>query len=128
MSANLQPKSLLVQAVLLEQIVWKRTNQLFKERFPQYSFPYRVPPEQRSPDAQVFEQRRVRLNNNLDKRVERRSKMRLSQAELVLTLQELQSFGVSTEAAHQLADELLLAYIAEPAVTDVFGELDRWYA
>lgn len=87
-----------------------------------------MPYVQWSSEAREFEQRRTLLNGNLHKRTERRGEMCLPLADLVLTLQELHSFSVDSEKAHYLADELLLAYIAEPAVTDAFGELDKWYS
>ena len=42
-------------------------------------------------------------------------------------LQELHGMG-DTETAHQMADKILLELINNPAITEVFNDLDRWYA
>lgn len=47
--------------------------------------------------------------------------------ELILALYELRD-NTDTEEAHGLADDLLLKYIANEAVTGAFNQVPKWYA
>jgi hypothetical protein len=51
----------------------------------------------------------------------------MSKQELLAKLLALQD-GQNPESDHEVADELLLKYIADPAITAAFEGIYRWYA
>jgi hypothetical protein len=51
----------------------------------------------------------------------------MSKEELLKKLKELATGG-DPEGAHADADRLLLDFINDPAVTEAFDAIDKWYA
>ena len=52
----------------------------------------------------------------------------MTRDELILALQHLAEHSGDPEADHSAADALLLAYIGDPAVTEAFESIEKWYA
>lgn len=51
----------------------------------------------------------------------------MTKEELISKLKELQGTG-DTEAQHGYADDLLIAYIADPEIKVEYDKVDKWYA
>ena len=53
---------------------------------------------------------------------------KISRAEVISRLQELEGDDGDIEASHAEADELLLQYINDPEIEKAFEEVPKWYA
>ena len=53
---------------------------------------------------------------------------KISRAEVISRLQELEGDYGDIEASHAEADELLLQYINDPEIEKAFEEVPKWYA
>lgn len=53
---------------------------------------------------------------------------KISRAEVISRLQELEGDYGDMEASHAEADELLLQYINDPEIEKAFEEVPKWYA
>lgn len=51
----------------------------------------------------------------------------MTKAELLASLRALHG-DRDTEAAHSLADDLLVEYIDDPEITEAFKAVEKWYA
>jgi hypothetical protein len=51
----------------------------------------------------------------------------MTKDDLIAKLKECALMG-DEERAHSNADDLLLEYINDPAVTEAFDSIDKWYA
>lgn len=51
----------------------------------------------------------------------------MKKEELLKRLKELQGEG-DTEAAHSIADNLLIEFINDPDITEAYEAIDKWYA
>jgi hypothetical protein len=55
----------------------------------------------------------------------------MTREELIAKLREqaeIATNGGDWEESHSVADGLLLAYIADPEITEVYGSIPKWYA
>jgi hypothetical protein len=53
---------------------------------------------------------------------------KITKKELIEKLQEILTSGGDQEIDHATADELLLQYIGDKKVSQIFNDIDKWYA
>lgn len=62
------------------------------------------------------------------KMIMKRGESKVSREEVLSTLKELSELKHDPEVAHSEADEILINYINDPEIEQVFEEVPKWYA